>query len=54
LHLPTISLPLFQDSISGLPFGVQIIGAQKFSDPVLFEFIKAAQMDDSALIKFRS
>jgi len=54
LHLPTISLPLFQDSTSGLPFGVQIIGARKFSDPLLFEFIKAAQLDDSALIKFRS
>lgn len=53
LHLPSVSLPIFLDTPSGLPFGVQIIGAQKFSDPLLFEFIKAAQLDDSALIKLR-
>ena len=53
LHFPTVSLPLFQDSASGLPFGVQIIGARKFSDPLVFEFLKAAQLDDSALVKYR-
>lgn len=53
LHMPTMSLPLFKDDISGLPFGVQIIGSRKFSDPLLFEFIKRAQLDDSALCKFR-
>lgn len=51
LHLPTLSLPLFQDSTSGLPFGLQITGARKFSDPLLFTFLKRAGLDDSALVR---
>ncbi len=51
LHLPTLSLPLFKNTTSGLPFGLQVIGARKFTDPLLFTFIKRAGLDDSALVR---
>lgn len=49
LHLPTISLPMSIDDTTGLPFGVQIVGSRKFSDPLLFDVLRRAGIDDSAL-----
>ena len=40
LHLPLVSLPLFQSKESGLPFGLQVVGARKYSDQYLFDFIR--------------
>jgi len=53
LHLPTLSLPLFIDDKTGLPFGAQLVGTTKFSEPLLFRFLRDAGIDSSALRTFR-
>lgn len=52
-HLPTVSLPLFLDDERKLPFGVQVVGAQKFGEPMLFRFFKDAGLDDSAMTRLK-
>lgn len=44
LQLPCMSLPLFEHSISNMPFGLQIVGTKKYSDPILFNFIKSLDL----------
>ena len=53
LHVPTLSLPLFVDDTSRLPYGVQLVGTRKFSEPLLFRFLRDAGLDSSALKTFR-
>lgn len=40
LHLPLISLPVFNDPESGLPAGLQVVGSKQYSEPLLFKFIR--------------
>jgi Asp-tRNAAsn/Glu-tRNAGln amidotransferase A subunit and related amidases len=53
LHLPTISLPLFVHGENSMPFAVQVVGVQKFAEPVLFRFLADAGLDSSCLKCFR-
>lgn len=53
LHLPTLSLPLFIDETKRLPFGVQLVGTRKYSEPLLFRFLHDAGLDSSALKTYR-
>ena len=40
LHLPLVSLPIFQHPTSGLPAGLQVVGARQYSEVMLFRFLK--------------
>lgn len=41
LQLPSMSLPLFRSSISRMPYGLQLVGTQKYSEPLMFDFLES-------------
>lgn len=49
LHLPLVSLPLFESVSIGMPFGLQLIGAQKYFEPFIFNFIRELGLTNSSI-----